>query len=50
MALDPRLSNVQLLAIAAMRAKGRQGAQADPYPVTWLESGPGDPPPDEARW
>jgi hypothetical protein len=30
MALDPRLASVELLALAAMRAKQRQESQADP--------------------
>jgi hypothetical protein len=36
MALDPRLANVQLLALAAMRARQRQGSQVDPFAVVWL--------------
>ena len=36
MALDARLANVQLLALAAMRAKQRQDAQTDPTQVVWL--------------
>ena len=47
MALDPRLGSVELLALAAMRAKQRQGAQDDPFAVIWLTGLPGDPPPDE---
>ena len=47
MVLDARLADMQLLALAALRVKQRQGAQQDPYPVTWLEGGPGDPPPDD---
>jgi hypothetical protein len=49
MALDPRLASVELLALAALRAKQRQGSPEDPYPVTWLEGAPGDPPPDDLR-
>jgi hypothetical protein len=48
-ALDPRLADITVLALAALRAKQRQGAQEDPYPVTWLEGLPGDPPPDDLR-
>jgi hypothetical protein len=48
-ALDPRLASVELLALAALRARERQGAQDDPSPVTWLEGFPGDPPPDDLR-
>jgi hypothetical protein len=48
-ALDPRLASVELLALAALRMKQRQGVQDDPYPVTWLEGLPGDPPPDDLR-
>jgi hypothetical protein len=36
MALDPRLASAELLVLAAMRAKQRQGSQADPFAVTWL--------------
>ena len=49
MALDPRLANVHILALAALRVKGRQGAQDDLYNVVWLEGWPGDPPPDDLR-
>jgi hypothetical protein len=35
-ALDPRLASVELLALAALRAKQRQGSQADPSAVVWL--------------
>jgi hypothetical protein len=35
-ALDPRLASVELLALAALRAKQRQGSQTDLYQVTWL--------------
>jgi hypothetical protein len=37
MALDPRLASPQLLALAAMRLKQRQGTPSDPYAVTWLD-------------
>jgi hypothetical protein len=35
-ALDPRLMNVQLLALAALRLKQRSDRQTDPYQVVWL--------------
>jgi hypothetical protein len=35
-ALDPRLASIELLALAALRARQRQGSQEDPYAVTWL--------------
>jgi hypothetical protein len=35
-ALDPRLMSVELLTLAAMRAKQRRDSQTDPYPVVWL--------------
>jgi hypothetical protein len=44
MALDPRLANVELLALAALRVKSRQGTPDDPHNVIWLEGLPGDPP------
>ena len=46
MALDQRLASAELLALAAVRVKQRQHAQADPYGVVWLTGAPGDPPPD----
>ena len=45
MALDPRLANVQILALAALRLTSRHAAPDDPYAVVWLEGKPGDPPP-----
>ena len=50
MALDPRLAHTPLLVLAAMRAKQRQGAQADPYAVVWLGmNGLPEDPADEGR-
>jgi hypothetical protein len=43
MALDPRLANIQLLALAALRAKQRQESQADPYAVVVLDEYLDDP-------
>jgi hypothetical protein len=34
---DPRLANVQLLALAALRLRQRQQSQSDPYAVAWLD-------------
>jgi hypothetical protein len=42
-ALDPRLANVQLLALAALRLRERSDRQSDPYAVTWLEEYLDDP-------
>jgi hypothetical protein len=50
MALDPRLASAELLALAAMRAKQRQGSQADAYAVVWLGmDGRPEDPADEGR-
>ena len=50
MVLDPRLASVELLALAALRAKQRQGSQADPYAVVWLGmDGLPEDPADEGR-
>jgi hypothetical protein len=50
MALDARLMNLQILTLAAMRAKQRQERQADPYAVVWLGmDGLPEDPADEGR-
>lgn len=35
---DPRLASVQLLTLAALRAKKRQATAADRYGVVWLDN------------
>jgi hypothetical protein len=42
-ALDPRLANVQLLALAALRLRQRQDSQDDQYRVVWLDEYHDDP-------
>jgi hypothetical protein len=36
-AIDPRLASVELLALAALRLKQRQGSPSDPHAVVWLD-------------
>jgi hypothetical protein len=43
MALDPRLADIQLLTLAAMRAKERQDSKEDRYGVVWLDEYLDDP-------